>query len=70
MAIPQGYTLIQWYNVIVSDLLSRANKLDAAAEIWPILTTAQKNQVKTAVNNTLDDAIAKLTALKADVTAL
>jgi hypothetical protein len=70
MAIPAGYTLIGWYNVIVTDLLERAGKLDAANDFWPILNASQKTQVRNAAITTIDTAITRLTALKADIQAL
>jgi hypothetical protein len=70
MAIPAGYTMIQWYHKIVTDLLEKVSRLEAFSEFWPNLTASQKTAVKNQVVTTLDTTIQRLTDLKADIQAL
>lgn len=70
MAVPEGYTLYSWFNQIVGDLNNTNAKLDVYVQDWASLPAGFKTAVKTRVAADIDTAIARLTALKADINSV
>jgi hypothetical protein len=70
MTLPVGYDLPSWFNDIVGRLNNTNAEFAVLRKYWNSLTTAQKNALKSSTNATIDVAIADLTAIKADITAV
>ena len=69
-AIPSGFTIFSWFNQILTDLNVANTKMEMFYDEWASLPPAIKTAIKNRVKNKIDEAITRLTDLKADIDAL